>query len=337
MIKVVIIDYSMTQLIVHNTLSSWPPAIAEAPERVQYTLLEFFVARLRNSHTRRAYRIAIEAFLGFSASMEGGRRLETITSLHVATWVEIMGRDGLTPPTIKQRLAAVRMFFRTLVERQILASDPTATVRGPAYVVRKGKTPILTGDETRQLMDSIPLTTLMGKRDRALIATMSYSFGRISAVLGLRTCDAFRQSRRLWLRFQEKGGRVLDVPCHHELEDILADWIDAAGLAETPDAPLFQSFSRTLPYSGGQRMLSGRAMSQSEAWQMLQRRAKAAGIDTAICNHTFRATGITVYLKNRGTLEQAAIMAGHQSTRTTQLYDRRLDEVTLDEVEKIRY
>lgn len=337
MIKVVIMDYSMTQLIVQNTLSSWPPAIAEAPERVQFTVLEFFVARLRNGHTRRAYRIAIEGFLRFAETLDGGSRLETITSLHVATWVEIMGRDGLTPPTIKQRLAAVRMFFRTLVERQILAGDPTATVRGPAYVARKGKTPILTGDETRLLMESIALDSLIGKRDRALIATMSYSFGRIGAVLGLRARDVFRQSRRLWLRFQEKGGRVLDVPCHHELEDILTNWIEAAGLSETPDAPLFQSFARALPHSAGTRILSGRAMSQSDAWEMLQRRARAAGIDTAICNHTFRATGITVYLKNRGTLEQAAIMAGHQSTRTTQLYDRRLDEVTLDEVEKIRY
>jgi site-specific recombinase XerD len=77
-------------------------------------------------------------------------------------------------------------------------------------------------------------------------------------------------------------------------------------------------------------------MSQVIVWQMLQRRAHDAKLDTALCNHTFRATGITAYLKNGGMLERAANMACHASTRTTQLYDRRPDDVTLDEIEKIQ-
>jgi integrase len=74
---------------------------------------------------------------------------------------------------------------------------------------------------------------------------------------------------------------------------------------------------------------------QRDAHAMIQRRAAAAGIETHIGNHTFRATGITAYLKNGGTLEKAAAIANHASTRTTQLYDRRSDEVTLDEIERI--
>ena len=61
----------------------------------------------------------------------------------------------------------------------------------------------------------------------------------------------------------------------------------------------------------------------------------AASITTEVCNHTFRGTGITAYLENGGTLEKARQMAAHASTRTTQLYDRREDRVTLDEVVKI--
>ena len=68
---------------------------------------------------------------------------------------------------------------------------------------------------------------------------------------------------------------------------------------------------------------------------MVRRRAAAVGIATAIGNHSFRATGITAYLKNGGTLERAATMANHASTRTTQLYDRRSDDLTLDEVERV--
>ncbi len=76
-------------------------------------------------------------------------------------------------------------------------------------------------------------------------------------------------------------------------------------------------------------------MSQADAYRMIRRRAGAAGIKTKIGNHTFRATGITAYLKNGGRLEIAQQIAAHESSRTTGLYDRRGDEISLDEVERI--
>jgi site-specific recombinase XerD len=76
-------------------------------------------------------------------------------------------------------------------------------------------------------------------------------------------------------------------------------------------------------------------MTQSDAWRMLQRRARDAGISTSVRNHTFRATGITAYLDNGGSLENAQAMAAHESPRTTKIYDRTNDQITLDEVEKI--
>jgi len=68
---------------------------------------------------------------------------------------------------------------------------------------------------------------------------------------------------------------------------------------------------------------------------MVRRRAKSAGITAMIGNHTFRGTGITAYLKNGGTLEKALEMANHADTRTTRLYDRRAEDVNLDDVERI--
>ena len=85
----------------------------------------------------------------------------------------------------------------------------------------------------------------------------------------------------------------------------------------------------------GALKLSGHPMTQPNAWYMLQRRAAEASIDSAICNHTFPATGITTYLIGGGTIERAAAIANHSSTRITQLYDRRPDDITLDEIEKI--
>jgi integrase len=158
---------------------------------------------------------------------------------------------------------------------------------------------------------------------------MVYSFARIGAAIAMRVEDVFLQNHRLRVRLHEKGGKQAAMPCHHNLESYLRAYIDGAGLARDPKALLFQSYSRAT----GQ--LTGNSLPQANAYAMIQRRAKAADITTKIGNHTFRATGVTAYLKNGGTLEKAAQMANHASTRTTQLYDRRAEEVTLDEVERI--
>ena len=79
--------------------------------------------------------------------------------------------------------------------------------------------------------------------------------------------------------------------------------------------------------AGKTGMLTEKPLTQPDAYRMVQRRAKAAGIETRIGNHTFRATGITAYLKNSGKLEVAQHIANHESPRTTKLYDRRQDEI----------
>jgi integrase len=232
-------------------------------------------------------------------------------------------------PTAKQRLAAVRMLFDWLVVKQVVPVNPAASVRGPAHSVKRGKTPVLEPAEARALLDEIDCSTIIGLRDRALIGLMVYSFARIGAVTGMKVEDVYTQSRRLWVRLHEKGGKRHEMPCHHNLEEYLHAYIDAAGIGSDPKGPLFRTIDRAT------KQLSRRPLPQPNAYAMVQRRAGAADIATKIGNHTFRATGITAYLKNGGTLERAATMANHSSTRTTQLYDRRSDEVTLDEVERV--
>jgi len=158
---------------------------------------------------------------------------------------------------------------------------------------------------------------------------MVYSFARIGVALGMKVEDVFTQNRRLWVRLHEKGGKDHAMPCHHNLDQALAAYIDGAGLARDPKGPLFRTIGR------GTRKLTRAALPQANAHAMIRRRAAAAGIKTKLGNHSFRATGITAYLNNGGTLEKAASMANHASTRTTQLYDRRRDEMSLDEVERI--
>ncbi len=167
-------------------------------------------------------------------------------------------------------------------------------MRGPKYAVRTGKTPVLAATEARQLLDSIDTKTVVGQRDRALIALLVFTFARIGAALGMTVADVYWQHRRLWVRLHEKGGKEHAMPCHHHLETYLQDYIEAAKIADDRGGALFRT---TVRRTG---VLTDRAMTQSDAWRMLQRRARAAGIPTAVCNHTFRATGITAYLDNGG-------------------------------------
>ncbi|MDR3440584.1 tyrosine-type recombinase/integrase [Telmatospirillum sp.] len=316
----------MNQLVTSPS-PSLPALVTAAGDRASIRFLEFFAAQIRNPHTRRAYARAVGAFLAWCADA-GVPSIATVQPLHVATWIELQGQE-VSAPSVKQRLAAIRHLFDWLVMGQVVPVNPAASVRGPRHVVRVGKTPVLEPTEARALLDSIDATAPAGLRDRALIALMVYSFARIGAALAMKVEDVFTQNRRLWVRLHEKGGKDHAMPCHHTLEQALAAYVEGAGLGDDPKGPLFRTIGR------GTGQLTRTPLPQANAYAMIRRRAEAAGIKTKIGNHSFRATGITAYLKNGGTLEKAAAMANHASTRTTQLYDRRRDEMSLDEVERI--
>ena len=202
---------------------------------------------------------------------------------------------------------------------------------------------MLTADETRTLLDSIPtervagtdadgndikVPDLMGLRDRAIIAAMVYTFARVGAMVAMTVEDYYAQGEPTWLRLHEKGGKQHEMPAHHTLEEYLDAYIQAAGIAEDSNGPLF----RTAPRTGTE--LTQNPMSTADVWRMIRRRIKPDIRTKAGC-HSFRATGITCYLENKGTLEKAQQMASHSSPRTTKLYDRTSDQITLDEIEKI--
>jgi site-specific recombinase XerD len=258
-----------------------------------------------------------------------GLTLASIRPVNVAAWVEqLQQKHGA--PGVKQQLAAVRMLFDWLITGQVMPMNPAAAVRGPKHVVKTGKTPVLDAAEWRKLIDSIPTETVRDLRDRALIATLTYSFARITAALRMKVEDLRPQGAGWQVRLHEKGGKEHAMPCHHALAEALRAYIDGAGIAEDRKGFLF----RTSPRHNA-TVLTVKPMNQPDAWCMIRRRAVAAGIFAPIGNHTFRATGITAYLGNGGALEHAQSMAGHESPRTTKLYDRTRDRLTQDEVERI--
>ena len=122
------------------------------------------------------------------------------------------------------------------------------------------------------------------------------------------------------------------MACHHALAEALHAYIKQAGIAEDRKGFLFRTSS-----GHNRNALSDQSLDQSNAWRMIRRRAAAAGIHAPIGNHTFRATGITNFLSNGGSLEDAQDLAAHESPRTTKLYDRRREQVAQDVVERIRF
>jgi integrase len=160
---------------------------------------------------------------------------------------------------------------------------------------------------------------------------MVYSFARVGAVTAMNVEDHFQQGKQFWFRLHEKGGKLHQVPAHHAAEEYLDAYLRAAGLdSSNPDkrkTPLFRAMNG--------RLLSSRHLNRSRVLEMVKRRAIAAGLPYSTCCHTFRATGITAYLENGGTIEKAQQIAAHESPRTTKLYDRTNDQLTLDEIERI--
>jgi integrase/recombinase XerD len=305
-------------------LEHFPAVIGRAGEGAARRFVEFFTATIRNKNTRAAYAEAVGQFFAWCEKYRV-RTLPEISPVVIATYIE--NHPGAAP-TVKQHLAAIRMLFDFLVTGQIVPMNPAASVRGPKHVVRCGKTPVLKADQARTLLDSIKTDSIIGLRDRALIGLMCYTFARVSAMVNMQVADYYENGKRWWVRLHEKGGKVHPVPCHHNAEAYLDAYLDAAGIRDEKKSPLFRSVDHG-------RRITANPMTRTDVLRMVKRRALAAGLPSSTCCHTFRATGITAYLENGGTIENAQAIAAHESPRTTKLYDRTSDEITLDEVERI--
>lgn len=315
-----------------------PEIIAAAGDKASEHFLEFFAATIRNKNTRAAYVTAVAQFCGWC--QDNGLQLAHIRPLHVSAYIE---SKEMSPPSIKQHVAALRGLFNWLVIKQVVPENPAMFVKGPKFSRQVGITPIMEAEQMRLLLDSIrvvrkvrnpgkhgggvkEVANIKGLRDRAAIAIMGYTFARVSAVVGVKLGDYRHEGKRARLRVMEKGGKEKLVWLHREAEEFLDAYIKETGITDA-DAPLFQSLDK------GHR-LTGEAILRRDMLDVVKVRCKAAGLSEEFCNHTFRGTGITVFLNNGGSLEAAQDMANHTDPRTTKLYDRRKDLATLSEIER---
>lgn len=316
-----------------------PPAIVRfAGSNARFAYDEFFAGE-ENSHTERAYGHALHRFLAHCESL--GIGLPEVTPGIVSDYLkrlqaEVRTRRG-TPrrfrpaskPMKKLHLAGIRKFFDKLVERHAVMLNPALSVRGPKHSTAEGKTTALTVKQARQLLASIDTRDAIGLRDRAIIGVMVYTAVRAGAVAKLRRRDFYSDGRQSVFRFDEKGGKVRDIPARHDLEGFLREYLAATGDAEA-DGPLFRS---ALGRTG---KLSENGITENDVLRMVKRRLADAGLpaDRLTC-HSFRATTITDLLDQGVPLEDVQYLAGHTDPRTTRLYDRRKRRVTRNIVERI--
>jgi site-specific recombinase XerD len=178
------------------------PALFVPEEKAAERFFGFFTAHIRNKNTRRAYYKAACKFSDWCES-RGLSALAQVKPPHIAAYIEQLGLpepegQGLSKPSVKQQLAALRMLFDWLVVGHVLDVNPAHAVRGPRYSQKKWKTPVLDREEARALLAGIDTSTLTGLRDRALIGTMIYTFAR----RGCRAADEYGRllhARAAWL------------------------------------------------------------------------------------------------------------------------------------------
>lgn len=244
--------------------------------------------------------------------------------MHVAAYVEELQAE-LSKPSVKQHLAALRMLFDWLVVGHVLDVNPAHTVRGPRYTIKKGKTPVLAAEEAGELLDSIETDSLVGLRDRALIALV-YTFARAGAAIAMRVEDYFIQGRPGWVRLHEKGDKYNEVPAHHKLDEHLEAYIAAWGLAGDPKGPLF----RTAAGRDGDK-LARRGLSQPDVYRMIGQRGGGRNPD-----QDRSLPGSPPTSKTADAWRWRSKLPGMKARARLSLYDRRGDEVDLEEVERIK-
>lgn len=302
-----------------------PVAIALAGTAAENAWNEFLSAHIRNQHTRTAYLRAVRQFLAWIEPL--AVPLERITPAMVGEYFQ---QHPGSVPSRKLHLSALRSCFDIFVIRHVMVLNPAASVRGERYSVVEGKTPEISKDHARRLIDSIDVTSAAGLRDRALLATLIYTSARDGAVAALRISDYQFDGVQYSLRFTEKGGKSRLIPVRHDLQLFLCAYIGAIDPGLTrKDMPLFRAIA------GRSGTLTSRPIRNVDIYRMMKRRLRDASLPNHFTPHSCRVATITDLLAQGVPLEDVQHLAGHADPRTTRLYDRRKRQITRNTVERI--
>lgn len=323
-----------------DNIDTWLPDLLHLTHSRAPEITRDFIGRRKNEHTQAAYARILKAFLQWAERSEL-ETLAALTTADVSNYIRGLQRSSqkkkepLSNRTRAQVLACLRGFFDALVRGGALSNNPAASAENYRLNAKLGHYKPLDPDEMGRLLDSIATEKLCDLQDRTIIALMAYSCARISAVVKMKLGSVYEQGGRLYVSLDEKRDNKHYVPCHPELESYLRAFLARAGKTApeceaNPSKWLFRRWGKK------DEKLTAEPLSRMICWTMVKRRTTAIGL-AGVTNHSFRATGITTFLRSGGALDDARRLANHASVNTTKLYDHRTQAVSTDDVERIDY
>jgi len=289
--------------------------------------LEWFV-NIANPRTRKSYQNDLKDFMRF-VGIERPEEFREVNRAHVIAWRDELVRRNRSPATLRRKLAALSSMFNYLCEKNAVDLNPTQGVQRMKEDTYEGKTPALSDDQARRLLDAPPEDTSKGQRDRAILATLLYHGLRRQELCDLRVGDIQERSGIKCLYVRGKGGKVRYVPLHQEAAVRLAVYMEAAGLNGTPDKPLFSPL----------RKAAGRALSTTAIYRdVVKYYADRIGLDlNGVCPHALRATAATNALEHGADIAEVQQWLGHARIDTTRLYDKRRHRLESSPTHRVRY
>jgi len=305
-----------------KSIADSAPILGTSGAGAQKLYQDFIYLSLKSSDTQKTYHFATVSFLNFCLANEV-EDIRDIEPNHVREYLDYRIKVQKKEASSPTHFYAVKAMFQYFVDKGLITVNPAASVNYAFKRSKKGRTGVITREQVRQILLSIPCSTddpenlpkQTDMRDRALIALMAYTFARIGGALSAMVEDYYQDDGEMWLDMTEKGAQEHFLPITGAAKEYLGQYIEYCGLKD-PKAPLFQSANR----NGD---LSGRPYDRINSRRMIITRAKKAGLEGKISNHTFRATGITRFLEGGGSIENAMDIANHSHIDTTKRYDRR--------------
>ena len=284
-------------------------SLADVPPEIEW------YANIENANTRRAYINDVRGFMAFTA-IKRPEEFRLVKRSHLIAWRKDLDSKSLEPATIRRKLSAISSLFDFLCESNAVAFNPADGVKRPSLRSNEGKSPALSDERAKAILEAPPPDTLKGIRDRAILSTLLFHGLRRAELCSLKIGDVQERRGVVHFRVEGKGGKIRFIPINPHTIQRITDYLAMTSHKSDNRAPLFTRVRQTHPAYA----LTGHAIYKD----VVHHYAIKIGIEpSAICVHGLRATAATNALDHDADIAKVQEWLGHSSISTTRLYDRR--------------
>ena len=301
--------------------------LAKVPPAVEW------FANIDNANTRRAYENDVRGFAAF-VGIQSPDDMRLVTRAHTIAWRKRLEQQKLGAATIRRKLSALSALFGYLCEKNAVTDNPVHGVKRPTEGANEGKTPALSDDQARKLLDAPDEQTLKGIRDRAILATLLYHGLRREELTKIRLKDLQNREGTPHLVVQGKGRKIRYVPLHPKAGRLIKDYVDRAGHGDDRNGALFR------PVRNNRTGTLVKPLHPDAVYRLVRHYALIADLPGAIDGisaHAMRATAATNALQHQADIAKVQEWLGHGHIGTTRLYDRRNSRPEDSPTFRVRY